>query len=103
MAKRTFSLTLDEVHRAVARDPIVGLPAGTLYCADGLHGYPARSFVIRCTTCDYTTVEHDPDGSRRETLCSYRSLGRCPKCGAAGSTDRQARAAEHLEGQPARR
>lgn len=84
MAKRMFSLTLAEVHRAVARDPVIGLPGRTLYCADGLHGYPERSFVIRCTTCDYTTLEHDPHEARREALCSYRSLGRCPKCVGAG-------------------
>ena len=80
MAKGEFSLTLERVHRAVARDPEIGLPDGTLYCADGLHGCPARSFAVHCTTCDYATEEQDPDDARREELCSYRPLGPCPEC-----------------------
>ena len=79
MAK-DFWLTLERVRRAVARDPEIGLPGATLYCADGLHGFPARSFVVRCTTCDYVTEEQDPDEARREELCSYRPLGSCPAC-----------------------
>ena len=80
MAKRGFSLTLERVHRAAAHDPAIGLPDGTLYCGDGLHGSPSRSFVIHCTTCEYVTVEEDPAAARREELCSYRPLGRCPQC-----------------------
>jgi hypothetical protein len=82
MAKRGFSLTLERVHRAAARDPEIRLPDGTLYCADGLHGYPSRKFVIRCTTCDYVRGEQDPDSERREELCSYHALGPCPECSA---------------------
>lgn len=81
MATREFSLTLERVHRAAARDPVLGLPDGTLYCADGLHGYPTEVFVIHCTTCDYVTEIRNPGDARRLELCSYRPLGRCPTCG----------------------